>query len=244
MEASMLFIHILAGASALAAGFLALYSEKGRTVHRRTGRWFAYAMLAMTTTGALMAVSYRPNRGNLVAAAITFYLVATGLGTVIRKISEAPRLYDTLFGLGFFATVAAWGFGIFALGLPGRTLDHIPAPALFMFAAVGTLGVIGDARMLHAGVIEGTARLRRHLWRMNYAMWVATTSFFYGQARHLPDWFRAAKLNHYIVLLVALTLVYWLLRLRSRKSAQKLGLPSLLPAREFRTESAATPNGG
>jgi uncharacterized membrane protein len=225
-ESSLLFVHIFAGGTALAAGFLALYSEKGRWVHRKFGRVFAFAMLAMTTTGAVMALTYRPNRGNVIAAAITFYLVATGLVTVIRKVQDAPRLYDTLFGLGFFATVAAWGFGLYAMGLPGRSLDHIPAPALFMFAAVGTLGIFGDARLLRAGAIEGVARLRRHLWRMNYAMWVATTSFFYGQARHLPQWFRDANLNDYLVLLVFGTLVYWLIRLRAKGTKARALVPS------------------
>jgi hypothetical protein len=221
METSLLFLHILAGGSALAAGFLALYSEKGRAVHRRFGRAFAYAMMVMTTSGALLALTFRPNRSNAIAATITFYLVATGLLTVIRTVKQAPRLYDSLFGLGFIASVAAWGFGIYALGLPGGVLDHVPAFAVFMFAAVGTLGVIGDARLMRAGSIEGVPRLRRHLWRMNYAMWVATTSFFYGQARQLPQWFRDADLNDYIVLLVAGTLVYWLIRLRTKKKGSE-----------------------
>jgi hypothetical protein len=239
MESSLLFVHVLAGGSALAAGFLALYSEKGRSVHRRFGRAFAYAMMLMTTSGALMALSFRPNRSNVIAASITFYLVATGLLTVIRTVRQAPRLYDTLFGLGFFATVAAWGFGIYALGLPGGVLDHVPAAAVFMFATVGTLGVVGDARLLRAGTIEGAARLRRHLWRMNYAMWIATTSFFYGQARQLPQWFRDANLNDYIVLLVAGTLVYWLIRLSaSRWSRPFSGAPEPPPASPRRVPAA------
>ena len=212
MESLLFFVHIVAGGSALAAGFLALYSQKGRLVHRRAGRVFAYAMLAMTGTGALAALTYRPNRGTVVAGLVTFYLVATGLLTVIRTVKQAPRLYDTLFGFGFFATVAGWGLGLYALGLPGRTLDHLPAGAILMFAVVGTLGVVGDARLLRAGDIQGGPRLRRHLWRMTYALWVATTSFFYGQARQLPDWFREAHLNHYLVLLVTVTLLYWLLK--------------------------------
>jgi hypothetical protein len=239
MESSLLFFHILAGGTGLAAGFLALYSEKGRWLHRRIGRVFAYAMLAMTTTGALLSVTFRPNRATVITAAVTFYLVATGLVTVIRTVRQAPRVYDALYGLGFFATVAAWGFGVYALGLPGRALDQIPAPALFMFAIVGTFGVVGDARLLRAGGIEGTARLRRHLWRMTYAMWVATTSFFYGQARHLPQWFRDANLNDYIVLLVAGTLVYWLIRLSVNRSSRPFsGAPVPPPASPRRAPAA------
>jgi uncharacterized membrane protein len=217
MAFALLFLHVFAGTVALAAGFLALYSQKGRTVHRRAGRTFAYAMLALTGTGTLISLGLHPNRATAITGTITFYLVATGLLTMIRRVQDAPRLYDTFHGLGFLSAVAAWGFGLFALGLPGRTLDHIPAVVLFMFATVCTLAVIGDARLLRAGGIEGLARLRRHSWRMNFAMWVATTSFFFGQARQLPQWFRDANLNYYLVLLVTGTLVYWLLKLRARK---------------------------
>jgi len=86
MEYALLFAHILAGGSSLAAGFLALYSEKGKAVHRRFGRIFGYAMLAMTSTAVTLALSYRPNRVNVVVACITFYLVSTGILTVLRTV--------------------------------------------------------------------------------------------------------------------------------------------------------------
>jgi hypothetical protein len=217
MEFALLFVHILAGGTALAAGFLALYSQKGQALHRRSGRIFSHAMLAMTVFAAILALSYRPNRVNVVVACLTFYLVATGLLTVLKTPRQAPRLHDALFGFGFFASVAAWGLGVHGLGLPNRVLDHVPAAMIFMFATIGSLGVLGDARLLRSGAIEGTARLRRHLWRMGVAFWIAVLSFFFGQARQLPPWFRAAKLNDAVVLLVLATLVYWLLKLRPRR---------------------------
>lgn len=216
MEFVLLFAHIFAGGTALAAGFLALYSQKGKTTHRRFGRLFSYAMLAMTVFAAILALSYRPNRVNVVVACITFYLVATGLLTVIRTVKQAPRLYDGLAGFGLFASAGAWGLGLYGMSLPNRVLDHVPAGMIFMFATIGTIGFVGDLRLLHAGSIEATARLRRHLWRMTYAFWVAVLSFFFGQARQLPEWFRAADLNDAIVLFVLGTLVYWLVKLRPR----------------------------
>ena len=219
MEASLLFVHIFAAGTALAAGFLALYAEKGKWIHRRFGRAFAYAMMTMTVTAAIMALAYRTNRVNVVAATITFYLVATGLLAVIRRVSDSRRLHAWLLALGAAGTLRAWALGLMALGQPRHVLDQIPAVGIFMFAIVGTLGVIGDVRVLRAGAIEGVARLRRHLWRMNYAMWIATTSFFFGQARHLPEWMRSSNLNDYIVFAVFATLVYWLVKLRPRRRA-------------------------
>ena len=219
MEGALLFVHILAGGTALAAGFLALYAEKGKWIHRRFGRAFAYAMMTMTVSAAIMALSYRPNRVNVIAATITFYLVCTGLLAVIRGVPDSRRLHIGLMVLGMLASLRAWALGAMSMSLPHHVLDQIPAVGIFMFAIIGTLGVIGDLRVLNKGSIEGTARLRRHLWRMSYAMWIATTSFFFGQARHLPEWMRSSNLNDYIVLGVIATLLYWLVKLRPRSRA-------------------------
>jgi hypothetical protein len=223
MEASLLFVHIFAAGTALAAGFLALYAEKGKWIHRRFGRAFAYAMMVMTVTAAVMALGYRPNRVNVVAATVTFYLVCTGLLAVIRRVQDSRWLHVALLALGGLATLRAWTLGMMAMAQPVHVLDQIPAVGIFMFAIVGTLGIVGDLRLLRAGAIEGVPRLRRHLWRMTYAMWIATTSFFFGQARHLPDWMRSTHLNNYIVLAVFATLVYWLVKMRPRRKASITG---------------------
>src|SRR4249919_2046587 len=99
MESSLLFVHIFAAGTALAAGFLALYAEKGKWIHRRFGRAFAYAMMVMTVTAAIMALGYRPNRVNVVAATVTFYLVCTGLLAVIRRVQDSRRLHVALLAL-------------------------------------------------------------------------------------------------------------------------------------------------
>ena len=51
-------------------------------------------------------------------------------------------------------------------------------------------------------------------------------SFFFGQARQLPEWFRAADLNDAIVLFVLGTLVYWLVKLRPRARRNRSFLSS------------------
>jgi hypothetical protein len=214
-------IHILAGVISLVAGFLALYSTKGGWLHRRAGRVFAYAMLTMTATAVLISIVQSPNRINVLVGALTFYFVATGLLTVIRKAQDARRLQAVLTALGALVTAAAWAFGLVATGRPGGMFDHYPAAMIFMFAAFGSLGVVGDWRLSRAGTIEGPRRIHRHLWRMGYAMWIATTSFFLGQAKFLPAWFKDAHLNVAIVLLVTATVLFWLARTRLRRGPRR-----------------------
>ena len=79
-----------------------------------------------------------------------------------------------------------------------------------MFGIVGLLGGLLDARLLWAGGIQGAHRLARHLWRMCFAMWIATASFFLGQARFFPEPIRKSGLLAIPVLLVAGLMFYWL----------------------------------
>lgn len=48
-------VHIVAGSLALVFGYVALYSPKGATLHRRSGMLFVFAMLTMCLFGALIA---------------------------------------------------------------------------------------------------------------------------------------------------------------------------------------------
>ena len=61
----MKLIHVLAGLTALMAGAVALYALKGARLHRRSGIVFVYAMLVMSSTGALMSVVHL-NVGNVI----------------------------------------------------------------------------------------------------------------------------------------------------------------------------------
>jgi uncharacterized membrane protein len=205
-------LHILAGLVALLAGAIALAATKGDAWHRRSGTAFAWAMLFVGASGATIAAFFKPNRVNVVAGTLTFYLVATGLLAVVRSVQQSRRWLLALAAAAGAATVFAWLLAFAASASPDGKIDHIPAGPIFMFAGIGTLALVGDARVLLAGRIEGTRRLARHLWRMGYALWIATTSFFLGQAKFLPAGFRTAHWNLVPVVLVLGVLVYWVLR--------------------------------
>ena len=81
-------IHIIAGLVAITAGAVALYAVKGSTLHRRSGMIFAVAMLTMTSSAVTMAAFLNPNIGNVIAGLLTFYLVSTGLLTMMRSVAQ------------------------------------------------------------------------------------------------------------------------------------------------------------
>jgi len=214
-----LLVHILAGGLALVAGFIALFAAKGARLHRRSGRWFVGAMLVMSLLGALIA-AVRAGEASVVAGLLTAYLVTTALVTVRPVAAESRGLDLGLMTLALALGLASLGLGFETLGAPGGKEDGIPAGMFFVFGSVALLAGFGDARTLRSGGLRGAPRLARHLWRMGFALWIASASFFLGQADEFPEALRAPALLAIPVLVPLLAIVYWLWRLRIRRSSR------------------------
>ena len=209
------WIHIAAGMIAIVAGFTALFAKKGSPLHRGAGVAFVWSMVTLTGTALITATWVHPNRGNIVAAAVTLYLVATAYLTVKRDVAAARAWYVGLMLLGLAAGAYAVSLGALAMRI-GR-VDSYPSGVLFMFAFVVLSAVVLDGRLLRAGHIAGAQRLVRHLWRMGTGLWIATASLFLGQAKIFPDAVRATGALSVPVLVVIGVVLYWLVRtLRGR----------------------------
>lgn len=212
-----LAVHIVAGALALTFGYTALFAAKGSTLHRKSGILFVYAMLVMASLGAVIAAS-RGAEGSVIAGVMTCYLVITGMATVSRPAGWSPRL-DVglmLLALGVGLTSVTLGFATLASETGKR--GGLPPFPFFMFGIVGLLAGVGDVRMIRSGGIRGPSRIARHLWRMSWALWIATSSFFLGQAKVIPKPIRIPALLALPVVLVLVTMLYWLWRVRIRRS--------------------------
>ena len=87
---------------------------------------------------------------------------------------------------------------------------------LVMFGVVALFAGEGDRRMIRAGGLKGASRLRRHLWRMCTALFIAAGSFFLGPVRRIPEPLRIPALR-LIPLVVLVTMAYWLWRYRRKR---------------------------
>jgi uncharacterized membrane protein len=224
-------IHIIAGLLALMAGAVALYALKGSRLHRKSGLVFVGAIMAMSSSGALMAI-LKPDRGTALGGVLTFYMVGTALLTVRRSVDESRRLLTSLMLAA--ATVSACEFvlGFAALNSVDGRMDGYPAQLFFVFGIVALLSVLGDARTLWVRNLTSAKRLARHIWRMCFAMWIATASFFLGQPKVFPE-----PLRHLVgvraipVLLVLVVMFYWLARVLFKGQAairQPMRMPEAL----------------
>lgn len=212
-------LHILAGMSALGFGYVALFATKGLTVHRRSGMLFVYAMLTMSLSGAVMdALKKGTVSVNVLAGLLTFYFVTTGLLTVRPRVA-ASRWLDVS-GVVLALTVSLLAFNA-ATGLSSRGRPE--AGPSVVFGVVGLLAAAGDVRAIRTGVLQGTRRLARHLWRMCFAMWVAAASFFWGPPNRVPEAIRIPALQALAVLLPIAVMFYWLWRVRRKRLVQHVG---------------------
>src|SRR5437763_1767600 len=168
----LLIVHIVGGLLGIVSGFIALFARKGSPRHRRAGDVFVIAMLFMGAAGGYVAFT-KSDSVNTIAGVFTFYLVTTAWLTVKRKANETGALEVAL-----LLVALAVGTGAFILGSrvsKGATMYAV-------FGSIAMLTAAGDIRLLVRGGVSGAGRLLRHLWRMGFALFVATGSFFLGTA--------------------------------------------------------------
>jgi hypothetical protein len=165
--------------------------------------------------------------GNFFGGGLTFYLVLTAWLTARRRDAETS-IFDwgaLLLALAIGATIVTYGVQK-ATGHAGLK-DGVPAGMYFFLGSIALLAAAGDVRMLVRGGISGTQRLARHLWRMCFALFIASGSFFLGPANRplrllrtvgLRQQLFATILGKEVLLLLAILplilLIFWLFRIR------------------------------
>ena len=222
---TLLPIHIAGGAIGIIAGFTALAAMKGAPLHRKAGMIFVYAMIGMAASGAVMAM-IKLNRGNIMAGGLTLYMVATALLTTRRRETRYEWRDLAVQALGIAVTAACLTFGMQALASPTGQVDRYPAPLFFIFGSIALLSSLGDVRLIAAGGLAGRARIARHLWRMCFATFIASGSFFLGQAKVIPKPIRIMPALTVLALIPLMGMLYWLVRIRFPRALARLSTAS------------------
>jgi len=213
MRTPILILHICGGIVGLLSGAAAVCFRKGSRLHAGAGNVFVASMLTMAAAGVTLAVmKFQP--GNILGGTLTIYLVGTSWMTAKRKCPQA-RLFDwSAFLLAFLLAGIELRWAIEAAMSPsGLKYDYPPGPYFFM-GSVALMAGIGDLRMIVRNGVAGTQQLARHLWRMCFALFIASGSVFLARQQLFPVFMR--KTGILILLSVAplLVMIYWLIHMR------------------------------
>lgn len=207
----LVLFHFCAGTLGMLSGAAALVFRKGSHNHRLAGKLFVLSMLSLAASGMYLALRIR-QIGTFLGGALTFYLVATAWAASRRGDGETG-----LFEWGALLAALAVGttevsYGVQAVNSPTGLKEGYPPQPYFIFGFLILLCAAGDLRMLFRGGLFGGHRLARHLWRMCFALLIATLSFFPGQVKLFPASVRSIKILYTPHILIVALMVSWLFR--------------------------------
>ena len=212
----VLILHIVGGTAGLLSGIAAVSARKGAWLHRVAGTVFFVSMLVMSAMATWLAIPLN-QPGNVIGGIVTFYLVSTAWMTVRRKegTTGAFEIGAMLVALG--GALAILYFGIQALGSPKPPPGGAPVAAYFFMAGVAGLAAALDLKVILQGGLSGIPRIARHLWRMCFALFIASSSFyvqFIVKRVHMPAFLHGSLLLFIPIVAPLFLILFWMIRVR------------------------------
>ncbi|MGC2184792.1 MAG: hypothetical protein WA637_16060 [Terriglobales bacterium] len=224
MRSSVLFLHIVAGTLGMLSGFVAVFLRKGSRRHGLAGNVFVVSMLVLSASGVYLAIM-KSQPGNILGGALTFYLVATAWITA-RRNDESPGIFD--WGALMVAlTIGAFNvtYGLEAANSHTGLKHGYPPGPYFFLGSIALLAATGDIRLLVRRGISGTPRIARHLWRMCFALFIASSSIFLAREHLFPAILRKTGVLYLLSFLPLMLMVFWLIRVRFKNAYTRRALP-------------------
>jgi uncharacterized membrane protein len=217
----VLGVHIASGLTALVAGAAAIAGRKGGGMHASAGTWFCAAMLVLGVTAAILE-PFRPVPGSPVGGIMVCYFVVTAWMTARRRGGKAGWVERAACaGALGGAALIAWG------GVTGATTPAGRGP-IFAFAGICLLAGLLDLNAI-LRKLSPAQRIARHLWRMCFAFFIATGSFFLGQQDVLPSAVRGSPILFVLAFAPFAVMAFWLVRIRFGKALARLKLRGAAP---------------
>ena len=222
LHGGITWVHIAAGLIALVAGTAAIAGRKGGGLHAWAGTAFCAAMLVLGASAAILEPFRQPVPGSPVGGIIVCYFVLTAWLTARRRDGDAGWIEKAACAAAFgLAALMAWG------GFTGATTPAGPGP-VFAFAGLCLLAGIGDLKAI-LRKLSPVQRISRHLWRMCFAFFIATGSFFLGQQDVLPRAVRGSPILFVLAFAPFAVMAFWLVRIRFKKALSRLKLRAPAP---------------
>jgi len=216
----VLFFHICSGTVGLFSGIVAVLLRKGSRWHRLIGDVFVISMLGLGASGAYLGFM-KSQLTNVLAGIFTVYLVTTAWLTARRRERRASA-FDWIALLAILTYgVTQMSFGVRAVQSATGALYGYRPPLYFIFGTLALLSAAGDVRMIARG-LSSTQRLVRHLWRMCFALFIASGSIFIARPHLFPMVLRKTYVILFLGIFPLLLMIFWLIRVRvTNKSGRK-----------------------
>ena len=159
-ETVLLYIHILAGSTALLAAVFPVVTKKGGKNHVRAGRVYALAMTVIFVTALPLAI-LGDDIFLLIIAFFSFYLVFAGWRFARNSVRKPHSVDWAAVTIMAVTGLAMWAYGA-VIGLSGNSL-WIP---LAVFGTIAVALSVADAQYHRNWSEAANQRIQRHLTNM------------------------------------------------------------------------------
>jgi hypothetical protein len=210
------WMHIAGGMLALLSGAVAVAVRKGGGVHISAGTWFCVSMFVLGVT-ALILAPFKTPPDSPIGGFMVCYFVATAWMAAHRR-SGTPGKFEKIACVIVLVIALAIIAKGFELALGPIAASGPPGPVvLFVLGGLCLLAGLADLRFIVRGTLSAPQRIIRHLWRMCFAFFIATGSFFLGQQDVLPQALRGSPMLFVLAFAPFALMLFWLLRVRLGK---------------------------
>lgn len=224
MHALLTWVHIASGILALFAGTAAVAARKGSPLHARAGSWFFGSMLVLGISASILEPFRTPTPGSPITGVFVVYFVLTSWVTARRRDGAMGKFEIAACAIALsLAAATAWG------GIAGESSTPAGRGPVFILATLCLLAGLGDLNAILRKTLTYRQRIARHLWRMCFAFFIATGSFFLGQQDVLPEAVRGSAILFVLGLAPIAIMAWWLVRVRFSKSPIASPRPGTIP---------------
>jgi len=187
------WIHVAGGMIALVAGGAAAAVRKGSDMHAWAGTCFCVSVMVLGVTASVLAPFKSPPDSPL-GGIMACYFVVTAWMTARRRSGRLGRFEKIACATVLAIAVATIAAGFEAAVSPGQH-SRPPGPGvLFTVGGICLLAGLSDLKFILRDKLSATQRISRHLWRMCFAFFIATGSFFLGQQDVMPQAVRGSPI--------------------------------------------------
>lgn len=155
---------------------------------------------------------------------MAIYFISTGWMTLRANTAHSQLFIKAAFTVAVllvFTNVAAEVI----MTMTGTWRPDVPAGVGYVFATVLMIAAVGDFRLIRRGALNFKPRLARHLWRMCFALFIASASFA-GQVNIFPEPVKESGVLVVVAVFPLITMVIWLLWLSSRRVMALVSRPA------------------
>ena len=231
----LMVLHGLIGSVVVFSGAMALLLRKGSLPHKFAGRLFVSSIIIMgilVLAGALFLPGSISSLG-IVFMVFMIYLVVSGWWAIQRAdgTGSTPTIIDIAAPLvAGSISITCFILGYDAISNPSEVEGIPPIEAYYFFSAVAFIAMLFDVKNIKSRSIQGKFRIIRHIWRMSFALFFATSTLFTGPGSIIfPDSIRGNPLLLVPQLLVIILALFWIyLLFFSKQSTLQANIRNLI----------------